>query len=532
MASTSLHYMRNQRGATTLIVAILLLGILSVITLFAANVGLFEVKTGANAYRADRSFQVSQQGLSLGLEYIKQNRGLVAANEAGGWLASGTPNWWWRRCAGAVASQFPCSAEPDATRRAGMYAFVGARSWAAAQKGRLPLPQPSQLPTATPAVDPNLRYEVGALLCAFDPGTAGNPCLEIDNEGTVTTLDAAGVPKTGTIQSYAVKIVSRGAVMQDGSAITSMPDAVDAAGNALAESRATLSETYSSYHLIGAGPEAPLIAANDIKLRGTIDIVANGNAGGFGIPMSIWSTTDVDPNGTPTTCHMGEFLSTGSPTLMQGVQVCQDCTCPRGPGVALTYKDNSCPGAGNICKGNDIIDATGNGLVTGQKNFPSDLFQYMLLYPRSRWADKKARSTVLDGTCTGDPINAGCCADLNSTSAGFYWSTEADCTLTGQIGTVKDPVFLLFENNLSIKGSLFFGVLYAFDETPPSLNNSLTLTGQNTIYGALVSDSNVDNGAGTAAIVYSSDIMNNLLNGSHNTRVGPLAGSWNDLQSF
>lgn len=63
----------RQRGLSTLLVAILLLAIITIITIFAARVGLFEQRISANDYRYKMAFQVSEAGLNQSMEFIKMN---------------------------------------------------------------------------------------------------------------------------------------------------------------------------------------------------------------------------------------------------------------------------------------------------------------------------------------------------------------------------------------------------------------------------------------------------------------------------
>jgi hypothetical protein len=507
----------RQRGVTTLTIAILLLAILTVITLFATNVTMFETRTSANEFRADRALQAAQRGLALGVEYFQANRGNIVRAGGQGWFVENAR--WWEPCSLAPTA-FPCNTEPNASIRNSLYRFCG-RNCSANPNYTVALPQPAALDG-----DEFSRYRVGALLCRIQETPAGPSC------STDTSVN---------LQEFAVRVISLGGVLTTADQ-TVLPDSV--AGQGASDGRAMVAQTIATYRLFSDGPEAPIIAANDVTLRGTFDIVANPNAGGFGIPISIWSRTAVDPNGTPTTCHVGEYLATGTvDTSTFSTWICPDCDCPSGAGRSLTYKHNSCPGAGNICKGIDIIDATGNDLVFGQINFPADLFLYMTGTPRTNWERVKDRVTILDGSAGGTQEQPRRCADLGEQSTGMFWSTEARCTLSGRVGTPETPVFVIAEREIRFNQVQLFGVIYSVsiptatcvpDNPPPNgcPQYPLTMQGRSQIYGALVADSNLDNAAGRATVIYRADILANLSDMPTNLRLSSLPGSWTDLGEF
>jgi hypothetical protein len=548
---------RHQRGMTTVIVAILLLLIVSIVVLFSSSVSVREVKTGAAQSRSTQAMEAAQQGLNLGLEFIRVNRAVVASDSTGGWFEAGLEQWEPCRSIPSGADQFPCDAEPNAARRANLFRYRGPTPWTAANRHRMPIPQPAALPARdidgdgdTETSDPALRYGVGALMCLIFPddvpeAAAGGACDRDPIPGSsppaypdidCINLSTAALRQCAIehAQAYAIRVVSRGAVMSADAAANALPEAV-ASGVALAESRSSVSHTYGSFRLIADGPESPLIAVNSVRLRGTFDIVANPNAGGFGIPLSIWTSAEIDPNGTPKSCHLQEFLLTGTPTVTANVPVCTNCECPREG--SLSYKDT-----GTIIKGNDIVDATGNSQVQGARNFPPDMFQYMFGVPRidaagnPRWQDVRERAVRLTGTgCTASGTNPKCCSDLNAQSTGLFWSTEATCSLANNrnIGSPAMPVFIVVEGGLELRSDVTFGVIYKFQRPGDTTTYNLTANGGTTVYGALIADGNASVFVtGTSALVYHQEIMENLVESPGLLRLGPMPGTWTDLSSY
>lgn len=61
------HPLQRERGAATLVIALVLLFSITFITLFASRAAIFEQKTSVNQYRATQSFEASQAGMELGL---------------------------------------------------------------------------------------------------------------------------------------------------------------------------------------------------------------------------------------------------------------------------------------------------------------------------------------------------------------------------------------------------------------------------------------------------------------------------------
>ncbi|MCB1606822.1 MAG: hypothetical protein KDI71_07590 [Xanthomonadales bacterium] len=532
----------QQRGMVTLFVAIMLLLIISIAVLFSTSVGIFEIRTGANQYRSQRAFDAAQSGLNYGLEYVRANRARVASISIGGWLEENLE--WWERCPadGVIVDDFPCDAESDPVRRSRTFRFRGEPGIPVADRYTLPIQQLSEMPQVdqdgdgtADATDPAIRYRVGGLLCLVVPDPTGVAPIDCEPLGAPGSAVERSVVESA--QAYTMKLVSRGAIMSADAAALALPDTTDANGLPLAEAWSTLTQVFGSFRLLSGGPEAPLIAANSVTMRGTFDIVPNPNAAGFGVAISIWSASNIDPNGTPRSCYSQHFFNSdpGNVITVDGVRICDRCSCPREG--SLSYKDG-----GTFTKGNDIIDATGNASVTGARNFPPDLFAYMFGIPKidsggnERWTEVPDRAVRLsDGACTGDPLVPGCCEDLGETSSGLFWSDEASCDLAGPIiGSPAAPVFVVAEKGCTARMDRYFGVLYKFSR-PGDLNSyTLRVNGGGAIYGALVADDNsvVDKATGNFALVYDAKVMNSLTESPGFLGVGPLPGSWNDLGTF
>jgi Tfp pilus assembly protein PilX len=76
----------SQRGATTLIVATMLLVTGTLIVLFAASYSLMQQKITANQYRNQQAFNAAEAGLEYGINYLQQNTATITASPSGGHL--------------------------------------------------------------------------------------------------------------------------------------------------------------------------------------------------------------------------------------------------------------------------------------------------------------------------------------------------------------------------------------------------------------------------------------------------------------
>ncbi|MEO7359595.1 MAG: PilX N-terminal domain-containing pilus assembly protein, partial [Gemmatimonadaceae bacterium] len=79
----------SQKGVTTLVVTLILLGIVTIMALFATSVGFFEQKTATNENRSRLSQHAAEYALNLAGEYLKANRDKLISNvtSENGWLA-------------------------------------------------------------------------------------------------------------------------------------------------------------------------------------------------------------------------------------------------------------------------------------------------------------------------------------------------------------------------------------------------------------------------------------------------------------
>lgn len=487
----------RQRGMSTLIIAILMLGIVTVITIFAARIGIFEQRISSNEYRYKMAFQVAEAGLNQSMEFVKLNTRDMLSEVSGGWLFPGDPHW--QPCSEALPAGMamdPCLAEPDAARRDDMYRYVGPGT--SAQDGILPVA--AVMPVLDSGTGKNevggfsADYATYATLCRLDLTIPESPRCSLS-------------PATGDI--FYVTLVSEGSLTDEGAT-------------------ALVKQSFGTFRLLGNSPDAPLIAAGTAIGLGNAQIVPNPNGAGFGVPISIWSKGNAQVDGASfATCQLGEWLANfGNPApsqedIINGV--CESCSC-NGlcPGYGLLSGNAQyCPIAKDKLEGEDILDVDGNASdaspkVVDSKYFPTDLFAYIFGVP-----DSKAEN-FLEQNAT----KIASCDTITAASSGLLWfPNETGCSL-GDAGSISDPVVIVSDGPVSIgAGSQIFGIIYVRDES--GATELLKAAGTPQIYGSVILEGEAKM-SGTPTIVYNDAVLTNIRNSPEFLRYGPVPGSWND----
>lgn len=493
----------KQRGVATLFVALALLAILTVVTIFAANIGFFEQKTSANEYRHKLSFQAAEAGLNQSIEYLKINSAKLVSTASGGWLFPGSARW--QSCNTALPTGMtydPCLAEANTALRAKLYRYVGSTSGVLPLSDVLPAGA-SQTFTTTGGTQAmgaggfTTSYRTYATLCRLDVTTAVPQCaLSPANEGT-----------------FYVTVVSRGAMAGESAA-------------------AVVKESFGTFRLIGRTPDAPLIAAGTSVALGSAELVPNPNAAGFGIPVSIWAKGNADVAAADfMTCQLGEWLTsvrTGGTApsqqdLLNGV--CPSCTCGglrRGFGfLSGKYVD---PGGGTSrVEALDILDVEGSPAdvnvdrALDSKYFPNDLFLYVFGIPK----------TSAESYLTANATTITSCASLTAASSGLYWyNGTGDCTIS-DTGSLAAPVVLVSDRKVVLNAnSTFFGIIFVRDKYVTS-GELLKASGTPQVYGSVILEGSATIN-GSPGIIYNKAVLQNVFNSPKFIRYGAIPGSWSD----
>jgi Tfp pilus assembly protein PilX len=597
----------RQRGIGVLLVAIVLLGIVTVMTLFSLAAGVYETRTTTNESRYKLAYQTAETGLDHGLEFVKSNTGLLASC----WIWPGMSQCTagetarWTRCA-ANDQTTPCGAiEPtganatNSTIRSNYFYYSDANGRAVGADPKTLNLSLSPVVTSSGTVGQLVTtmdnfpvdYEVNALLCLIDTVTPGNQCLTqsefTSTYGSGTTPSTSGsVSSTGygannfsSSGLFAVTLVSR-------SRLVSATTAVDADTE---NAQVVLKATTATYRIIGSSPDVPLIASGSVTGLGNAEIVVAPNAGGTGVPLSIWTpscihVTKNDPCGGNSdasfaTCYADEFFQTGgsntgtcgapssgAPCQYDGSTTCKGggsgCSCSAIANMVGNGKSPYGLGAlsghyaGNTVAGPDLLGKNVGGILPDVQYFPlsplnippnqmnNSLFEYAF---GVHVADSNSILLDTDGNGIDDATDYeqsnftditsnGGCGGLSSTSQGFLYTTKGvGCSLAnGQIGTPLLPLVLVVQGDLDFGAqTTFFGLIFVRSDAGiggslvTSPGYSVRATGSPQLYGAMIIEGSPTI-TGSPQIIYDKNVLNNVVNGPNNTRMGILPGSWSD----
>lgn len=528
---------RGERGITTLLVAILLLLVLAVAISLAASVGVFEQRTTTNENRGKLAHQAAESAVGLATEFLKANTARIVsradltgtAND--GWMIPTAPRW--EPCTTAFTPTAPdidpCLAESDATRRAQMYRY---RPTASGPR----LPHNAMMPTAAQvtAVGANDAFaattRVYVNLCRLDVAPT-TPVCSLDPE-------------------------------REGSLVMTMVGHSVVAGEAAA---AEVRETIASFRSIGGAGTVPIVASGTVDGLGNAQIVGNPNAGGWGVPASIWSACPVDIEegagqtpgplcpaasgggiGSVITCHLGDYLN-GIPVE----QLLTTCASTNSCGCSEQLSGHS----GSVrSEGIDILDRDNNGGtlpdISYFPRYPYDddtdtlddsLFEYIFaqdVVPETLNSAATPSSPYVRQNC-GPSNNQDCaavylrseaklvltgCSTLGPASSGLIYVT-GNCALpNGNIGSAEAPLVLVVDGTMNPGNGAFFGMLFVRSSTNAA---QFTGNGNSTFFGMVIVEGTVSLGGGVT-FVYSQEIAEKINNSPDFTSFGRVPGAWLD----
>ena len=289
---------------------------------------------------------------------------------------------------------------------------------------------------------------------------------------------------------------------------------------------AVIMQTLANVEPGGGPPSVPVMSFNALSPNGNINIVANPNGGGVGVPASIWSRHLVDienpGTGSVATCELEEFMASRSSafwhswTDADGVvyETCDSCSCPdKESQGALSHTQNTEPAR----KFFDIVDQ--------DPAYPDDVFEYYFGVARTEYQQvRDAADTVLTN-----------CSSVGTGLRGLVW-VDGYCDLGGkEVGSATAPVALVATKGVRLNSnSIMYGVLVITDPDVPPEQQAIdsipvSLSGGAMIYGAVITDPGADNFNGSFTVVYSKHILTKI---QPLIILGNLSGSWSDQITF
>lgn len=570
---------RQQTGAATLMVTLVIFAILALIVITSTNVALFEQRTATNENRQRLADQVARYALGLGGEFMKARIEHVASEEGGGWLAATSLRWLPCNTVEGFddntmaelgdGSAHPCMAEPDAVRRAQLYFYsfndpLTSDDALVAYDSLVPTAGKINSVGGTAGFASSAR--VRALLCRLD-----------------TTL----VNGSGDLQPACVLVPDAASQNRIALTLISASRLADESGAAQAK------ETWASFVSPGSSNTVPLVASGAVDGVGNVTIVPDPNGAGTGLPVSVWSAADADVDKTAggsaasiSTCQLGDYLSkpyrdhgdTPTPENQLKTTCLNDnnaCGCPAAQLGGSDFLSGKVPGSGaaNACCENvDILDrdggkgspkpipdvrffpgagldhAAGDAPNTAASNASAlsddSLFEWVFGVPYESTSTNAGGTGHTLSNCgagadqncaiwalsSADQLNAQqvSCAQMNTIGAeasGLYYVTDSPCSLPRQIGSPSVQAIVVVTGEARMNNTTLFGMLFVRSDDKTAY---LRANGNATVVGSLVVEGTTDITGGLELIfdpTLATTVGKRL---PRDTRLARVSGSWLD----
>jgi hypothetical protein len=482
---------RRQNGIVTTFTGVLVLVLLTLMMFFAIRVGVFEQRVSSNEMRQKHAFHAAESGLHHAKEFFRANSVLAASyaeallpDGSHGWLAETDEKRWascaeWAAAAGVDLEtdqgSHPCFGESVPAVRGDLffYSFDGSTA----------------VPVDTDAILPGTAEEVDvqALLCV----------LEVDETAEIPVQGCTTDPDIADGDHFMITLLARGQVD---------------CGGGVCNAEALVSEQISNFGA-GAGgraPSVPLVTKNTFPPSGTAEVVPNPNAGGVGVPISVWM------NANPGCIGEGEVIEVSSSSWAT-------CEMHEWYQIDLMPDDYACPWATCSCSQDESISYTLSGIdqlgidMVADPLFPCDLFQFYFGVPRANYEIVKGYARIIDD-----------CTTLGPNSFGIFWAMGAECRINAntQVGSPDAPVLLISaaSNTLVNGGAKIYGTLFVTDVEDSAAE--LNANGTNTVYGSVIVDSTVGLYTGTFQVVWNEN-TSRLAGGTGG--LGTVVGGWSDF---
>jgi len=237
--------------------------------------------------------------------------------------------------------------------------------------------------------------------------------------------------------------------------------------------------------------DSAITVGGDITVGGAFTVGANPNGGGLGVPLSIWSSGEVDLAGNGATCGLEELV-------------------------------------GGYCSGSPYSDSTfeANDILEHDTSFPIDLFEHTFGIIKDNYQELKDQAEIL-ADCSSLP-NTGI-----DVTTGIFW-IEGSCAINqnSTVGSVDEPVIIIVEDgNIMLNGGATInGIVFALEVTGVG-GGDVSMIGGSTVRGAFISDHSITNSSGTFNTRYDIEVLNKISTGTSSelSEVKIIEGSWKDF---
>ena len=270
----------RQRGAMTIFAAVTLLSLLTLMLLYSSRIQQAEQRISANEYRQKLAFHAAESAADQVIEYILANSSRVLSGEVAA-LPDGSggsrPGWFdptggvWAACPANAGSEHPCGGEIPAGNISKAYFYDDPTTTTTARFDTIPI-NIGMLPAESTA-------RVSAVLCQVD---FANP--------TGSCMSAPAVGDDISRASFVITVLAYG-----------FADCADQTDINTCLVSASIALPLTNYRLARGAPPVPLTAKTTFPPTGTAEIVPNPNAGGIGVPVSVWANANE-------ACSSGEAL--------------------------------------------------------------------------------------------------------------------------------------------------------------------------------------------------------------------------------
>ncbi len=476
-----------QKGGLTIFAAVVILSLLTLMLIYSTQSQKAEQRVSANEYRQKLAFHAAESGADQAVEYLLANNArLLSASSTA--LPDGSggsrPGWFdatagvWAACPATPDSGHPCGGDIAAGNISNSYFYDDSATTVAGKFDSIPINR-EMLPADSTA-------RVSAVLCQVDFDNPAGGCMS-----------APGAGDDVSQATYVVTVLSYG-----------YADCTDPTDINTCLVSASIAVPLTNYSFANGSPAVPLTTKTTFPPTGTAEIVPNPNAGGVGVPVSVWA------NANPSCSTGAALLGSGDWATCEYHEWYEDDEIPADMGCAAP--SCSCAKSEAISYTVGVDDQLGIDLLE-DANFPCDLFDFFFGVPRSQYQVVKSAARVIQD-----------CDGLGPESHGIYWVSGAECRLDGTnvVGSPDWPVMLISAAGTTTftGGNEIYGVIFLTDVEEPAAE--WNASGTNTVYGSVIIDAELDGFVGTFKVIYN-DKVSLLAAGADG--IGTLSGGWRDF---
>jgi len=467
----------KQKGAAVLLVSIVLLLGVTLITIFAARVGVMDQRISANEYRHKEAQSASHAAVEQASAFVENNIGLYDGEVGGAYP--------WKDCSDtAIKDDLPCT--------------VGTTTYGLAYDGII----------GTTTIDP-IQYTV-----TLDSGIASNSYIvyKTSSYGAILTAIGVGESLDETGDAFSQVSYAQADFLTPGDIPPVLASGIGLNGGftIIADPRVTHN-----------GVACDAVTPTDVSP------VTNEDGDILG-DISIW-VTSTGSSGTWQTCGIDAFVDTGAVSSYDG----GDLRC------VYEYDDTD-DWSGCACDGQNHLSDNNNGGGTPAGYLPTydhpDIKGYWNVIepvPDSPFVHffngksiEEMRAIIEggDGIYVDDNCTASDFVGYETKPRPIVWFT-GDCSIP-DVGTQTNPIIIIVDGKVTINGNTeAWGVIVGLGHFQSN--------GSALIHGALIVDDAENHTfltTGNYHQVYDFCVMSNLVNSSKNTDIAKIKFSAKDFK--